>query len=893
MKRIIFLLLILFSAAYSFAGHIAGGEVFYKYIGPGGTANTSRYEISLRLFRECDPDPPAPGTMTADMPASVIVNIYNNSSPSTLYELGINVTRASFNTIQLGTLNPCISPAPPKPICYQVGVFTFTRDLPNSAAGYTVTFQTCCRTVNIVNVYSNPAQNEGATYTGNIPGTTALPVGVNSSPVFALKDTTLVCAGGKFILDFGANDPDAGDSLSYSLCSAFDRGLTINSAATSNYSYPPYNNVAYNAGYTGSTPLGDLAVIDPVTGIISGIAPGTPGRYVVTVCITEWRAGKIISNHRKDFTLRVNSCTLTGAVLKPTYISCTGTTLFFENESTSSNINSYLWDFGVAGITTDTSTNPTPSYDYLKSGKDSGTFTVKLKVATVNGCEDSTTALVKVYPGFKTGFTVTGSCLLNNYIFKDTSTIKYGTVTSRLWNFGDVSTLADTARAKDTAWKYTSPGTVQLQLVVANNIGCIDTITRPFTILDRPSLSLPFKDTLICSIDTLMLRSNITSGSVVWSPAGTGPNATRILNRNTATPLVYPTDTTKYYVTVSDNGCTNTDSVTVNVLPFIAVKAGLDTGVCQTDTFRLRPVSHALQYLWTASTGENVEDVKYPLVQPLVSTRYYVTANLGKCQAVDSMFVTVSPYPLAAAGNDVTICYGSRVQLNGSSNATKYSWTPASSLINPNTLNPIAGPTKTTMYILSATNTAGCLNAKTDTVIVTVTPPIIANAGRDTAVVAGQPLQLEATGGTTYLWSPATGLSAINIANPIATLDKTYDTMVYTVRVSIGACYAEDQVKVRVYKSAPDILVPSGFTPNGDGKNDVSRPVLLGISKLNYFSIYNRWGQLVFTTSEQNKGWDGNFNGSPQPSGTYVYITSGVDFLGNVISRKGTVVLIR
>jgi gliding motility-associated-like protein len=890
MKRILFILLFVFQAVLCFAGHIAGGEVFYKYLGPGVLGNSSKYEISLRLFRECLP--PVGGVATAEMPASVGVNIYNNTVPSSQFGAQLNVARTSFETLPLTYVNPCISPPPTPGICYQVGVFTFTMDLPNTANGYIIAFQTCCRTNSIINVFAGTNPGEGATYTGQIPGTTALPTGSNSSPVFALKDTTLVCAGNPFVLDFSANDPDAGDSLSYSLCAAFNRGLTENSGSTV-YSSPPYASVSYNSGYSGSTPLGDLVSINPVTGIISGYAPTDPGRYVVTVCITEWRAGKIISNHRKDFTLRISSCTLTGATLKPSYITCTGTTLFFQNESANSNINSYLWDFGVQGMTTDTSTNPTPSYDYLKSGKDSGTFTVKLKVATVGGCQDSTTALVKVYPGFKTGFTVTGSCILNNYLFTDTSTIKYGTVTRRLWNFGDASTLADTARSKDTAWKYGASGNVQLQLIVENNIGCIDTISRPFTLMDRPSLSLPFKDTLICSIDTLMLRSNITSGTILWTPAGTGTNTTRIQNRNTPTPLVYPTDTTKYYVTVSDNGCTNTDSVTVNVLQFITVKAGLDTGICLTDTFRLRPTSHALQYNWVASTGEVVEDIKYPLVQPMVNTRYYVTANLGKCQDRDSVFVAVSPYPLANAGNDVTICYGSRAQLNGSTNGNSFAWTPTASLVKASTLTPIAGPTQTTMYILSATNIAGCLKAKSDTVIVTVTQPILANAGRDTAVIAGQPLQLEATGGTGYAWTPSTGMNNALISNPITLLDTKFDSIIYTVRVSIGACYADDQVKVRVYKSAPDILVPTGFTPNGDGKNDVSMPVLLGITTLKYFSIYNRWGQLLFTTTEENRGWDGTFGGLPQPSGTYVFQTSGVDFLGNTVFRKGTVVLIR
>ena len=241
----------------------------------------------------------------------------------------------------------------------------------------------------------------------------------------------------------------------------------------------------------------------------------------------------------------------------------------------------------------------------------------------------------------------------------------------------------------------------------------------------------------------------------------------------------------------------------------------------------------------------------------------------------------------------MTICFGTRFQLTGVVTGSVFSWKPTASLINENTLTPIAGPTKTTTYILTATDTVGCPKPKSDTIVVTVIPPIIAYAGKDTVVVPNQPLQLIATGGTGYAWTPTTGLNDPTIANPIAILDNTIDSITYTVRVSDGACVSTDQVVVRVVKTGPDILVPSGFTPNGDGKNDVIRPVLLGISKLNFFSIYNRWGQLVFTTSEVNKGWDGNFGGTAQPSGTYVYQAQGVDYLGNSVFRKGTVVLIR
>ena len=150
-----------------------------------------------------------------------------------------------------------------------------------------------------------------------------------------------------------------------------------------------------------------------------------------------------------------------------------------------------------------------------------------------------------------------------------------------------------------------------------------------------------------------------------------------------------------------------------------------------------------------------------------------------------------------------------------------FSWQPTASLINENTLTPTAGPIKTTTYILTVNDTVGCPKPKTDTIVVTVIPPIKADAGKDISVLPQQPAQLNATGGTSYAWSPSTFLSDANIANPIATLDNTVDSMIYTVRVSDGSCFANDQVVVKVYRTGPDILVPSAFTPNADGKNDI------------------------------------------------------------------------
>jgi gliding motility-associated-like protein len=495
--------------------------------------------------------------------------------------------------------------------------------------------------------------------------------------------------------------------------------------------------------------------------------------------------------------------------------------------------------------------------------------------------------VVIVYPGFTPAFSIAGSCYQNPYLFSDATTTKYGFVDSWHWTFGDDTTMADTSRLKIASYKYAYSSTKDISLVVTSSKGCIDSLHKDLVVRDKPTLLLPFKDTLICSIDTLAIPVG-NSGTVSWLPNK------NIIGANTSRPLVFPKDTTRYMVTVNDNGCINTDTVTVNVLDFITVDAGRDSLICTTDTTRLRPVSHALSYQWVSSSGEIVAAEKYPLVRPLVNTTYSVLANLGKCQAKDTVRLRVVNYPTAVAGPDTTICFGDRAQLHGSIKGAFFSWSPGASLTSTNILNPVAGPTRSTAYVLRVTDTLGCPKPFLDTVLVIVSPKVNANAGRDTAVVPNQPLQLIASGGIQYRWTPATGLNDPNIADPIAIYGEDIDSVKYKVRVySSGNCYAEDEITVRVYRSGPDIFVPSAFTPNSDGKNDVLRPFMVGITNFHFFRVYNRWGQLLFSTDEQGKGWDGSFNGARQPSASYVYQAEGTDYTGKRVFRKGTSVLIR
>ena len=176
----------------------------------------------------------------------------------------------------------------------------------------------------------------------------------------------------------------------------------------------------------------------------------------------------------------------------------------------------------------------------------------------------------------------------------------------------------------------------------------------------------------------------------------------------------------------------------------------------------------------------------------------------------------------------------------------------------------------------------------------TVNPQVFAYAGRDTAVVAGQGLQFTATGGESYAWSPSTGLNNVSIANPVGTYDGSFDSIRYQVEVRDAAGCAEmATVMVKIFKTAPKVFVPTAFTPNGDGRNDVVRPIAVGLTNLEYFRIFNRWGQLVFETTVNGKGWNGKLKGTDQGSGSYVWIVKGKDFTGKTVFEKGMVTLIR
>jgi hypothetical protein len=303
----------------------------------------------------------------------------------------------------------------------------------------------------------------------------------------------------------------------------------------------------------------------------------------------------------------------------------------------------------------------------------------------------------------------------------------------------------------------------------------------------------------------------------------------------------------------------------------------------------MNPVSDGLKYTWSPALNLSDPLIRNPLAFPSNTTNYQVQARIGKCLANDDIVIRTIPYPKSNAGADTTVCFQDTAHLNASIVGSSFTWNPTGSLSNANILDPFAYPARTTIYTLLSFDTLGCPKPGIDQIEVKVRQKINAYAGNDTAIVIGQPLQLSGSGAEFFEWVPSTGLNQTKVADPITVLN---ENITYLMRTYTGeGCFSLDTIHIQVFKTKPDIFVPNAFAPQG--VNNILKPKPVGLSSLDYFRVYNRWGQLVFQTAQLGVGWNGRFNGDLQDNGVYVWMVSGKDYTGKRITKKGTAILIR
>ncbi|MBL7733068.1 MAG: gliding motility-associated C-terminal domain-containing protein [Chitinophagaceae bacterium] len=340
------------------------------------------------------------------------------------------------------------------------------------------------------------------------------------------------------------------------------------------------------------------------------------------------------------------------------------------------------------------------------------------------------------------------------------------------------------------------------------------------------------------------------------------------------------------------NGCK--DSISRNIsVSVLNIDAGPSSVVCSGNSVTLQATTvGGILYSWMPAAYVDNPSILSPVASPPVTTMFYLTAtNAFGCEQKDSVLVTVRSASTFAISTPTQICKLSSAQLFASGGDI-YVWTPAISLDNPAVHNPVASPAATTIYTVSITDTI-CHNTVDLQTTVTLLPSPSINASRSNDITCSIPQSnLLATGGITYIWTPSSTLNNPLAASPVAT--PTISTMYYVTGTGLNGCTNTDSVLVKVdpnQKGSFDI--PTGFTPNGDGLNDCFGIKYWGnISEIE-FSIFNRWGQLIFFTNRPGSCWNGKFKGIEQPPGVFVYMIRAKSSCDPAIFKKGTFVLIR
>jgi gliding motility-associated-like protein len=394
-------------------------------------------------------------------------------------------------------------------------------------------------------------------------------------------------------------------------------------------------------------------------------------------------------------------------------------------------------------------------------------------------------------------------------------------------------------------------------------------------------------DAPICQGNSLTLTTTGNGTSYSWTPS------TNLNNAGAQSPIATPVTTTQYFVTATTAaGCTAKDSVTVTINAAPVITISNDTTICQPGGSAQLFATGGGSYAWTPSTGLSNTSASNPVASPVTNTTYIVTVTgANTCSKKDSVDVNIRSTANFAVNNPSAICSNGNAQLIASG-GDLYSWTPASGLNNPNIANPIASPSVTTPYSVQITDTV-CHNTSSLQTTVSILPAPLITATRSNDVDCTVPdSHLQANGGVTYSWSPASTLNNANIAGPVAT---PLSTTEYTVTGTDNfGCTNTGKVTVKVDPNTiGGYLMPSAFTPNNDGHNDCFGIKYWGTVTEIEFSIFNRWGERVFYSTQVGKCWDGTYKGVPQDPDVFIYMIKAKTTCLPVVFRKGTFALIR
>lgn len=535
-----------------------------------------------------------------------------------------------------------------------------------------------------------------------------------------------------------------------------------------------------------------------------------------------------------------------------------------------------------------------------------GTFKYWVSQKALFGCEGFRREItVNIIPAPVTSFTINAprQCLTgNNFVFSSNSTNLFDP--NYTWEFGNGKTYS----SLDTfsVYNYSTSGNFTVKLKVTNGNACTTEKTLPVTIVPKPLASFTYPS-LICENQTSILLTdrssvpaNISSINKWWWDING-----KIVQSQTPASFTSPGGNFPVKLVVSTmEGCisdTNITALNIRYAPLPAFTVG--DLLCNNEVISFKDLSTMpsggnnetiTKWYWTfdnSSTAITQNPLTY-FNAGMHNARLIAETSVGcKSAPLDQSF-EIHPKPkINLAISDSCVFVPVTYTANDlAGNVIKWDWNFGNGFQS--------GPSSITMTYNTEGSRPFTLVTYTDKDCKdTIYRPFaiftnLSYAGKDTVAAVNEPVQLFGRGepNMQYIWSPSTGLNDPNIENPIAIFDKDQLYKLYTTTEK--GCRKQTQIFIKRY-NGPELYVPSAFTPNNDGLNDKLKVFPVGIKSFGYMVVYDRWGQLMYRTTDYHQGWDGVFKGIQLGTGTFVYIVEAIDYKGKRLFRKGTVNLIR
>lgn len=877
------------------ATHIVGGEIYYDNLGGGN------YKLHMKVYRDCIHGvPPFDGfpNSDGDTIAQAVYTIFNASG--TVIGTGI-FTPLTSSTVTPSNNSPC-APATEGNACVEEAIYEAFINLPPLAGGYYVSYRRCCRNATILNLI-NPGE-VGTTYWEHIPGPEV--VAINNSPRFTKRPPIYICADIPISFDHAAIDPD-GDSLVYSLCTPFNGlGITCpvinpsNSNCPDMNTPPPYESVPFTSPYSSSYPMSSNPAtnINPNTGFLDGV-PDITGQWVVGVCVSEYRNGQLIGVHHRDFQFNVINCpfVVIADIISQTTTNngtgtgfCNGFTISYANNSF--NGSSYHWDFGDFTTSSDTSNVYNPTYTFPAIGD----YTVTLIVDPSSPCSDTTTEIFHVHPLLSPDYIIPNAQCLNgnNFNFNGAGLFQ-GTGTFN-WNFGSSANPQTANTTNVTNVSFNTPGNYPVMFTVNEN-GCSASSTKTIEVYQNPNASLGSFSTAGC--DPLIVNFNNTSTAgtpmnFIWNfsdgTSSTDKNPIHIFSSAGIYSFSMAIITTQKCIDTSQ--VTSINSITVTPTPLADFTYVSKTGLC----FNSNNFSFTSTTLFQGAGGILSWDfgvnssIPTESIQTVSNVSYNATglhtvvliANENGCIDTTTKFIELYENPIASFDPIITAgCDPLKIDFSNTSSAVSnmnYLWSfsdgTTSTEKNPTHLFRPAG---VYTYSLMITTYSQCIDtARIFSVSsITVNPSPVAsftanpmvttifdpdvfffNTSLDTNIVSWY-----------YNFGDDSNSSQVNTIHSYLTWGDYNVTQTIT---NVFACSHSVSLSIKILPEFR-FWIPNAFTPgNKDNLNDVFKPIVFGVT--NYtFMVFDRWGELIYTTVDSDMGWNGTYKNKPCTDDVYVW----------------------